>query len=402
MLEKTLDLDNHLRNNKTLINDLKESLNNDKEVLKTENALVQETYSKYSLNQSLDTIRKLGFSLNESITLESGVTVKKSLLEKIKDLFKQKKILIENKNVRITDRDIPDHINNGEVTKEIFCGSYGFIVDFVNNNKIEGNDIISNYKSYLEKVEKYYNTYLSKTKLFEVSNLIDNKSNFIGHKFGDRLEILNSKSFEEVYEFDLNKIKLSDKNNGLNVIEYRYLILSFDVTSIIYVIKYCKSDDLYFTSISYSHGKFKGSIPTIKLSLTKEDIIKIMLEKSFDDKWFSLPGNSLLNEYDSKVKTFISSIDKILTSEVKYNKPLINKLGNTDFDYWEDHEIEDEYTVGMNSEIKKYLYNLCFDNFYDNIDQGHNGNILVYNFYWNIVANIIFLYQKNRLGNTSK
>lgn len=399
MLEKTLDLDNHLRNNKTLIYDLKESLVSDKEVLNTENALVQETYTKYSLNQSLESIRNLGFNIGDTITLETGVTVKKSLLDKIKDLFKQKKILIENKNVRITDRDLPEHINSGEVTKEIFCGSYGFIVEFVNNSKIEGNDIISNYKSYLEKVEKYYNAFLSKSKLFEVSNLIGNKSNFIGHKFGDRLEILNSKSFEEVYDFDLNKIKIADKNNGLNVIEYRYLILSFDVTPIIYVIKYCKSDDLYFTSISYSHGKFKGTVPTIKLSLTKEDIIKIMLEKSFDDKWFSLPGNSLLNEYDSKVKTFFSTVDKILTSEMKYNKPLINKLGNTDFDYWDEYEVEDEYTVGMNKEIKKYLYNLCFENFYDNIEQGHNGNILVYNFYWNIVANIIFLYQKNRLGN---
>lgn len=76
----------------------------------------------------------------------------------------------------------------------------------------------------------------------------------------------------------------------------------------------------------------------------------------------------------------------------------INKIPKTSFDYWDEYEIEDEYEISKNTKIKKYLFNICYDNYYDNVEQGHNGNILNYNYYWNITANIIDLYKKGKLG----
>lgn len=399
MLEKTLEIMKTLSENKENISNLKNSFNSDSEVLKNESAIVKETYLNYNFNNSLDTIRNLGWDVKDDITLETAIQGKKSLIEKIKDLFKQKKVLIENKNVRITDHDIPDNINSGAIANEIFYGDYGFITQFVNKDKIEPNDIIGNYKNYIEQIEKYFNKHLKTSKLFETSNLIGNSSNFIGHKFDEKIELLNGKSLSELYDFDLNKIKIVDKTSGINVIEYRYLFLAFEPKASIYLIKYIKTGDLFICNISYKYTAMKSNLYShITLNLTKEDIIKIITEKTFDDKWFSMPENSDIYEGTSKTKKFLSQVDSLISPDIKFDKPLLNKLGNTDFDYWDEHEVEDEFSVDKNIEIKRYLYNLTFDNYYDNVEQGHHGNILAYNFYWNIVANIIDLFKKKKLG----
>lgn len=397
-MENTIELLLGINNNRENISILKDTYKMDNSVLKSESAIEIEFYKQYNFNNSLDSLRKLGYNINSDITLESATEGKKSLLQKIKDLFKQKKVLIENKNIRITDHDIPDSINNTAIANEILYGNYSFITSFINNNKIEPSNIIENYKSYLEKVEKYYNKYLKNSSLFELSNLLNNKSSFLGHKFDEKLELLNNKSLLEVYDFDLNKIKLSDKQSGLTVIEYRYLFLSFDTKSCIYLIKYIKTGDLYITNISYKYTNIKNKLEGVKINLSKEDVIKIITEKSYDDKYLRLPENSEIYEGTNNTEVFFKTIDKVLSKEIKFDKTIISKLNsNNSFDYWDEYDTEEEFKVKDNNLIKKYLYNLCYDNYYDNVEQDHNGNILAYNFYWNIVANIIDLFKNKKL-----
>lgn len=397
-LEKTLDIVNVLNNSKQAIYAIKNSLGVDKGIFNTESGNNVEAYYKYGFLTSLDSISNLGFSIEQDLTLETAITKKISIIDRIKEMFKQKKVLVENKSVRITDKDIPETINNGEVTKEIFYGEYDFIATFVNNGKIDNNDLISNFEGYYKKVVNYYNKYLKDSNIFELEHLISFNNNYIGHKFTDKLDILNNKSLLDVYTFNLDKIKLKDKQDKLNVIEYRYLFLSFEVKPTIYVIKYIKAGDLVIADIDYAYGKFKDKISTISLSLTKEDIVKIMLEKKYDDIWLPLPDNSYVYEGSSTYDKFFTSIDRILIENKNIDMTEINKMSNTSFDYWDEYDIEDEYDISKNAEIKKYLFNICYDNFYDNVEQGHNGNILNYNYYWNITANIIDLYKKNKLG----
>lgn len=278
-LEKALDIINVLNKSKQDIYNIKNSLGIDRDILNTESGNNVEAYYRYGFLASLDSISNLGFSIEEDLTLETAITKKLSIIDRIKEMFKQKKVLVENKNVRITDKDIPETINNGEISKEIFYGEYDFIINFVNNGKIDSNDLIGNFEEYYKKVVNYYNKYLKDSKIFELEHLVSFNSNFIGHKFTDKLDILNNKSLLDIYTFNLDKIKLKDKQDKLNVIEYRYLFLSFEVNPTIYIIKYIKAGDLIIANIDYTHGKFKDKINTVSLKLTKEDIVKIMLEK---------------------------------------------------------------------------------------------------------------------------
>lgn len=397
-IEKTLDIIKCLNSSKHDIRNIKNSLVMDKYVLTNESAEGCEAYYKYGFLTSLDSISKLGFSLEDTLTIESAVVKKLSIIDKIKEMFKQKKVLVENKSVRITDKDIPENINNGEITKEIFYGEYDFITTFVNNNKIDNNDLIANFESYYRKVDTYYNKFLKDSKLFDIEHLVSFNNGFIGHKFTDKLDILNNKNLFDVFAFDLDKIKIKDKQNKLNVIEYRYLFLNFEVKPILYIIKYIKAGDVTVVDISYNRGYFKNKLNTVKLDLTKDDIIKIMLEKKYDDIWLPLPDNSYVYEGSSKIDLFFKEIDKILNANKNVDVAEIKKIPSTSFDYWDEYDTDTEYNITTHKEIKKHLFNICYDNFYDNIEQMHNGNILNYNYYWNIAANIIDLFKKGKLG----
>lgn len=359
-----------------IITDLKNSLGQDKLILKLEDGNSKDLAILGSINNSVNIFNDLDIEHSQDITFEEMILKKEDALSRIKRIFirgKAKPTKDLNKVV------IKEPFESLKLASKLLIGAYPSIVANINNNKIPYNDFIGNYQAYADKLEAFYKEYVSND-IFLPANIVGKgKLKRHGVKMDDKLDLLGGQKLDKLYKINFNKAKAADKSKGLNVVEYRYIpIQVFDIVSY-YLLRYCKIGDIEFLYYTMESATLNKPIPTEPI-LVDQKLVDAISEINVGEKInLPMPDSDLVYEGTTKgnVETFISTIDT-LVGEAKYDVKIFNTLNDiASYNYFRDWVSELDINVGSNPELVEYLFNIVFDNYHDNVEQGHYNNYYI-------------------------